>query len=131
VFHLNGDCGRRAAYGSGDKAARLLLKKLTPGIEQKIIRRMNDDDFVKRINNQLATIAENQALFDERQRQFAEQQKQFDQNMAAIQEAIAGLIQVARLHNDQITALQQQGKEQQERIDALIRSVESHLSNHP
>jgi uncharacterized protein YeaO (DUF488 family) len=99
---------------------------------------MSDDpDIVRRINNQLATIAENQARFDERQRQFDERQKQFDerqekfeQNMGAMQEAIAGLIQVARLHNEQITALQQRDNEQGEKINALIRLVEGHLSNH-
>jgi len=85
---------------------------------------MSNDEFVRRINNQLSTIAENQARFDERQ-------VQFDRNMLAMQEAIAGLIQVARLHNEQVTAFQQQGKDQQERLDALIRIVESHLSNHP
>ena len=114
---------------------------------------MNDDpDLVRRINNQLATIAENQARFDERQAQFDkrqaqfdnrqagfverqaefdERQRRFDQNMAAMQEAIAGLIQVARLHNDQITALQQRDNEQGEKINALMRMIEGHLSNHP
>lgn len=113
---------------------------------------MSNDEFVRRINNQLSTIAENQARFDERQAQFDkrqaqfnerqvqfdkrqvqfdERQEKFDQNMAAMQEAIGGLIQVARLHNEQITALQQQGKDQQERLDVLIRIVEGHLSNHP
>ncbi|MFL6216292.1 MAG: hypothetical protein ACJ74J_20580 [Blastocatellia bacterium] len=105
----------------------------------------DDSDIVRRINNQLATIAENQARFDERQRQFDEtqrrfderqgqfdeRQQRFDQNMAAMQEAIAGLIQVARLHNDQLTTLQQQMKEQGDRTDALIRIMEGHLSNHP
>jgi tRNA U55 pseudouridine synthase TruB len=106
---------------------------------------MSNDEFVRRINNQLSTIAENQALFDERQAQFDkrqaqfierqalfdERQEKFDRNMAAMQEAIAGLIQVARLHNEQITALRQQGKDQQERLDALIRIIEGHLSDHP
>ncbi|MEN3332495.1 MAG: hypothetical protein V7641_1860 [Blastocatellia bacterium] len=112
---------------------------------------MSSDDLVKRINNQLATIAENQARFDERQAQFDERQarfverqvqfdkrqaqfderqERFDRNMAAMQEAIAGLIQVARLHNEHINALQQQGKDQQERLDVLIRIVEGHVSNH-
>ena len=78
---------------------------------------MSSDDFEKRIDNQLATVAENQARFDE--------------NMGKMQEAINGLIQVARIHNEQIGSLQQKDKEQQERIDALIRIVEGHVSDHP
>jgi hypothetical protein len=112
--------------------------RLTAAATLPIIGLMSNDEFVRRINNQLSTIAENQARFDERQAQFDkrqaqfnERQEKFDQNMAAMQEAIAGLIQVARLHNEQITALQQQGKDQQARLDALIRIVEGHLSNHP
>jgi len=87
---------------------------------------------------------ENQARFDERQAQFEknqarfeERQARFDENMAAIlenqarfdaemlrmQEAITGLIQVARIHNEQID-------QQRERVDALIRVVEGHVSNH-
>jgi chromosome segregation ATPase len=109
------------------------------------MRGMSSDPDIQRINNQLATIAENQARFDEK--------------MAVMQEAIAGLIQVARLHdgqldevrqqidqnrqaiatlieqgkaqNEQIAAFAEQGKEQWERINALIRIVEGHLTNHP
>jgi chromosome segregation ATPase len=106
---------------------------------------MSSEEFEQRINNKLETIIENQAN---------------------LQEAIAGLIQVARLHSEQldqirqqiadhseqikanseqikansehidqnrqaIAALTEQGKEQNERINALIRMVEGHLSNHP
>jgi chromosome segregation ATPase len=91
----------------------------------------NDPEFERRINNQLATITENQARFDER--------------MAAMQEAIAGLIQVARIHDEQIDRNSQQIKEnteaikelreglreQREHINALIRIVEGHITNHP
>ena len=101
-----------------------------------------DPDFERRINNKLETIIENQA--------------EFDVKMKAIQEAITGLIQVARLHNEQldelrrqteensrlIAELREQGraqderhnalrKEQDERLNALIRIVEGHVSNHP
>lgn len=90
----------------------------------------NDPDFEKRISNKIETIVETQAN---------------------LQEAIAGLIQVARIHDEQIDqnsqqikgnseqimklresidALAQQGKDQDERINALIRIVESHVSNH-
>jgi len=44
---------------------------------------------------------------------------------------IAGLIEVARLNTEQIEALVQQGREQGDRIDALIRIVEGQVSNHP
>ena len=98
----------------------------------------NDPDFERRINNQLATIAENQAHFDEQ--------------MAAMREAIAGLIQVARMHDEQIDRNSQQIKEntaaikelregivelreglrdQRENINALIRVVGDHVTNHP
>ena len=91
----------------------------------------NDPDFEKRINNKIETILETQAN---------------------LQEAIAGLIQVARIHDEQIdrnseqiAALIAQGKEQderlnvlteqmreqKERVDALIRIVEGHVSNRP
>lgn len=91
---------------------------------------MSSDEFEKRINNKIETILETQAN---------------------LQESIAGLVQVARLHNEQlddirqqikanseqiaqnqqaIAALAEHGKEQQGRIDALIRIVEGHLSDH-
>jgi uncharacterized protein (DUF885 family) len=106
---------------------------------------MSSEEFEQRVNNKLETIIETQAN---------------------LQEAIVGLIQVARLHSEQldqirqqiadnsqqikanseqikassehidenrqaIAALREQGKEQDERINALIRIVEGHLSNHP
>ena len=98
----------------------------------------NDPDFERRINNQLATIAENQAHFDEQ--------------MTKMQEAIAGLIQVARIHDEQIDSNSQQIaansqqikenaeeikelreglREQRENINALIRIMEGHITNHP
>ena len=98
----------------------------------------NDPDFERRINNQFATTAENQARFDEK--------------MAVMQEAIAGLIQVARIHDEQIDRNSQQIaansqqikenadaikelreglREQRETINALIRVVEDHVTNHP
>ncbi|MFL6215288.1 MAG: hypothetical protein ACJ74J_15495 [Blastocatellia bacterium] len=92
---------------------------------------MSNDPDIQRINNALAAISEHQAEFDEK--------------MRAMQEAIAGLIQVARLHNEQldemrrqttennhqIAELREQGREQDERLNALIRIVEGHISNHP
>ena len=106
---------------------------------------MSDDpDFEKRFNNAMATIIENQARineiltqmterqdqFDERQKQFDERQKQFDERMRGIQEAIAGLIQVARLNTEQIEKLVEDQKVTREDLNALIRVVEGHISNH-
>lgn len=92
---------------------------------------MSSDDFEKRINNKIETILETQAN---------------------LQESIAGLVQVARIQDERIdriekiteengkqinqiqqaiVALAEQGKEQQGRIDALIRIVEGHVSDHP
>ncbi|MGA9768402.1 MAG: hypothetical protein WBV94_05130 [Blastocatellia bacterium] len=87
----------------------------------------NDDhseDFETRTKNLLDTIIENQAKFSEDMRAT---QKAID----GIQQAIVGLIQVARTHDDQIDRNSEQIKELGERVDALIRVVESHVSNHP
>ena len=92
---------------------------------------MSSDELERRFNNFQQTVMENQARFDERQARFDENQARFDKNMTKMQEAIAGLIRVARIHDDQITALIEQGKEQRERLDVLIRIVEGHVSNHP
>lgn len=98
----------------------------------------NNPDFERRINNQLATIVENQARFSE--------------DMLKMQEALAGLIQVARLHDEQIDVLVAQGKETRaqlektqrqveetsenlkqvtDNLNALIRVVDQHITNHP
>ena len=99
---------------------------------------MSIEEFEARINNRLDTIIENQARFSE--------------DMLKMQEAIAGLIQVARMHDEQIDRHSEQIKEisgqikemnedlkerreslkeQRDNINALIRIVESHVSNHP
>ena len=49
----------------------------------------NDPDFERRINNQLATIAENQARFDERMAMISEQIVANNEQIAAMREAIA------------------------------------------
>jgi uncharacterized coiled-coil DUF342 family protein len=112
----------------------------------------SDPEFEKRINNRLDTIIENQARFSE--------------DMHKMKEAIAGLIQVARLHDEQIDGLRQQGqdliqtarlhseqidglrqqgqemleqvretresvKQTTDNLNALIRVVDQHVSNHP
>jgi hypothetical protein len=50
-------------------------------------------------------------------------------NAATMQEAILGLIQVARTHDEQIDRNSEQIKELGERVNTLIRVVESHVSN--
>ena len=105
----------------------------------------NDPDFEKRINNAMATIIENQARFDaaqarineslaqmtERQNRFDKRQDEFDERMRGIHEAIAGLIQVARLNTEQIEKLVEDQRATREDLNALIRIVEGHISNHP
>lgn len=73
----------------------------------------------------------------EQQARFSAQMDSMQENAAKIQEAIAGLIQVARIHDEQIDRNSEQIKEinealkeQREHIDTLIRVVESHVSNH-
>jgi uncharacterized coiled-coil DUF342 family protein len=91
---------------------------------------MSSEEFEARINNRLDAIIGNQARFGE--------------DMLKMQEAIAGLIQVARMHDEQIDRNSEQIKEineslkeqreslreQRENINTLIRVVESHVSNH-
>ncbi len=74
----------------------------------------------------------------EQQARFSAQMDGMQENAAKMQEAIAGLIQVARIHDEQIDRNSEQIKEmneglkeQREHIDTLIRVVESHVSNHP
>lgn len=85
---------------------------------------MSSDEFERRINNKIETILETQAN---------------------LQESIAGLIQVARIQDErmdrveklteenskQIKELREGLREQKETVDALIRVVEGHVSNHP
>lgn len=101
----------------------------------------NDDrneDFETRTKNLLDTIIENQAKFSEDMLKIQEAQARFREDMLntqqaidGIQQAIVGLIQVARTHDEQIDRNSGQIKELGERVDALIRVVESHVSNHP
>jgi transposase len=99
---------------------------------------MSNDEFEKRFNNAMATIIENQARFDEAQARINEslaqvtgRQNRFDEQMRGIQEAIAGLIQVARLNTEQIEKLVEDQRTTRENLNALIRVVEEHISNHP
>ena len=92
---------------------------------------MSSEEFEQRINNKIEALLESQG--------------RNDAEIAKILEVVTGMIQVARLHDDridriekqteenskQIALLTEQGKEQQERINALIRIVEGHLSKHP
>jgi chromosome segregation ATPase len=113
---------------------------------------MSSEEFETRINNRLEAIIENQAQFSEDMLKMQQQQARFSEDMLKMQEAIAGLIQVARMHDEQIDRNSEQIKEnggqikeineslkehreslkeQRDHINALIRVVESHISNHP
>lgn len=106
---------------------------------------MSSEEFETRINNRLEAIIENQARFSEDMLKMQQNQTRFDEDMLKIQEAIAGLIQVARMHDEQIDRNSEQIKEineslkehreslkeQRDHINTLIRVVESHISDHP
>ena len=106
---------------------------------------MSNEEFEQRFSNALATIIENQARMNENQ-------ARFDRDMQQMQEAIAGLIQVARIHDEQIDDLTAEGKktagqiealgvqvketsesvkQTTDNLNALIQIVDHHVSNHP
>lgn len=91
---------------------------------------MNDDNRSEDMQHQIEFIIEQQA-------RFSVQMDRMQENAAKMQEAILGLIQVARTHDEQIDRNSEQIreineslKEQREHINTLIRVVESHVSNH-
>ena len=70
---------------------------------------MSNEEFERRFNNAMATIVENQARFSEDQDKIKARQDRFDEEMRKMQEAITGLIRVARLHNEAIDELPETG----------------------
>lgn len=106
---------------------------------------MSSDEFERRFNNRIDTIVENQARFSEEMLKMQEAlaglvqvARLHDQQIDTVQEALAGLVQMAQLHDQQIDGLIEQGKETREQLsetrailNALIRIVEGHISNHP
>jgi hypothetical protein len=91
----------------------------------------NDPDFERRTNNKLEAILEAQA--------------RNDVEIAKILEAVAGMIQVVRSHEERqdrheerLDRIERQTEEnsrltaeQRESINALIRIVEGHITDHP
>lgn len=90
-----------------------------------------NEEFERRFNNFQQTSLEHHTRFNE--------------EMDKLQQAITGLIQVARMHgeqidrnneqikenSDQIKEIRESLKEQREHINTLIRIAEGHISNHP
>lgn len=112
---------------------------------------MSKDPEIQRIDNQLATIADNQVRFDKQIGQILEvlgefvkaersQNSRIEENSQQIAtlvevvklntEQIEALVEQGKKQNERIDALREQGKEQDERINALIRIVEGHISDH-
>jgi acetolactate synthase small subunit len=110
-----------------------------------------DPDFEKRINNKIETIVETQANLQEAVASLIQVERIQNVRAEENNRQIAGLIELARIHDEQIDrnseqiasliaqgkeldenikALAVEGKGQRERIDALIRVVEGHISNH-
>ena len=90
-------------------------------------------------------IRENQARFSEDMDKVRENQARFSEDMDRVREALASLVHVARHHDEQIDALIEQDKatravlnettekvgQLSDNMNALIRVVEGHVSNHP
>ena len=113
---------------------------------------MSSDDFERRINNKMETLLEAIAELIQAGRIHEARIKENSKQIAALLEVARRQSEVARLHDDRldhhnerldrieklqeenskgIAALREQGKEQDERLNALIRIVEGHISNHP
>jgi len=111
-----------------------------------------DPDFEKRINNKIETILETQANLQEAIASLVQAERIQNARIEDNNKQIAGLIELARIHDEQIdrnseqiATLIAQGREQDERIkalaehakelketvDALVRVMEGHISNHP
>lgn len=113
---------------------------------------MSSDEFEKRFQHHVEFMLEQQARFDERIRKLETAQRQQAESIDRLVESVAGLIQVARMHDEQIDRnsemirenseqirknseqvkeFTESLKEQRETVNALLRVVEQHVSNHP
>jgi hypothetical protein len=99
---------------------------------------MSSDDFEKRFQRHVEFMLEQQARSDERLSKLETVQLQQAESINRLLESVAGLIQVARIHDKQIDRNSEQIKEiteslreQRETVNALLRVVEQHVSNHP
>jgi len=55
----------------------------------------------------------------------------FSGDMDKLKEMVVGLVQVVRHHDDRIEVLTESVKQTTDNLNALIRIVEGHVSNHP
>ncbi|HJQ26351.1 MAG TPA: hypothetical protein VKA60_20725 [Blastocatellia bacterium] len=113
---------------------------------------MSSDELERRINNKLETMLEAIAELIQAGRIQEARVKENSKQIAALMEVVRLQSEVARSHDErldrieklneetsrlskqnteEIAALREQGKEQDERINALIRIVEGHISHHP
>lgn len=99
---------------------------------------MSSDDFEKRFQHHVEFMLEQHARSDERLSKLETVQLQQAESITRLLESVAGLIQVARMHDEQIDRNSEQIKEiteslreQRETVNALLRVVEQHVSNHP
>ena len=121
-----------------------MISQTLPSGEERQIE-MSSDEFERRINNKLETIVETQAnlqeaiagliqvarLHDGQLDQTRQQLDQIRQQLDQIRQQTADNGRQIKENSEQIAALREQGKEQDERINALIRIVEGHVTNHP
>ena len=91
----------------------------------------NDPDSEKRINNKIETILETQANLQESIAGLIQVACIHDEQIDRITEQIASLRAQGKEQDERINALAEHAREQKERVDALIRIVEGHVSNHP
>jgi len=98
---------------------------------------MSSDDFEKRFQHHVEFMLEQHARSDERLGKLEMVQQQQAESITRLLESVAGLIQVARMHDEQIDRnseqikeLNESLKEQRETVNALLRVVEQHISNH-
>jgi|ERR671938_1362832 chromosome segregation ATPase len=96
-----------------------------------------DPDFEKRINNKIETIVETQANLQATIAELIQAGRIQNARIEENSKQIAALIELARIHDEQIDrnseqikALAEQVREQKETVDALVRVVEGHVSNH-
>jgi len=113
---------------------------------------MSSDDFERRINNKIETIIEAIAELIQAGRIQEARSKETARQLAALMEVVRAQSEVASHHEERldrqnerldrieklqeenskgIAELREQGKEQDERLNVLIRIVEGHISNHP
>lgn len=103
-----------------------------------------DPDFEKRINNKIETILETQANLQGAIAEMIQAERIQNTRIEENSKQIAGLIELARIHDEQIdrngeqlASLIAQGREQgegikalREIVNALVRVVEGHISDH-